>query len=102
MGITGHCCCFCENGSGGRVYVSNVLALGPWLETDMNINADGLSTIIHAQQNYVLQIGEQYLWSGDRWKSSKDAVKGHDYQYWQVLDFDDSVQPGQPPMINKL
>ena len=77
--ITGHCCCFCSEGSDGRVYVSNHSALGPYSETQMNINrvdGDG-ALIVNAQQSFIAQIGDQLLWTGDRWKSAPDHLKGH-------------------------
>jgi hypothetical protein len=24
---------------------------------------------------------------GDRWKSSLDGIKGHDFEYWTLLEF---------------
>ena len=104
--IFGHCCCFCEEGSDGKVYVSNQSAIGPYIETKMNINKieNEERVIIHAQQNFIAQIKDennmiQYLWTGDRWKSAQDHLKGHDFQYWQLLTFNDSVKP---PQIHKL
>lgn len=28
-----------------------------------------------------------FVWTGDRWKSTPDGQKGHDFQYWQPLNF---------------
>eukprot|EP01083_Nonionella_stella_P055495 146373_1 len=104
--IFGHCCCFCSEGSDAKVYVSNASALGPYVESHMNLNQmkNTERVIIHAQQNFIAEIkgenGEtQYLWTGDRWKSASDTLKGHDLQYWQLLSFNDSLQP---PQIAKL
>ena len=33
------------------------------------------------------------IWTGDRWMSAPDHMKSHDFQYWGMLDFDDSKQP---------
>jgi hypothetical protein len=42
-----------------------------------------------AQQNGVHTIvttsGPRLIWSGDRWYSADDALKGHDYQFWVAL-----------------
>ena len=42
--------------------------------------------IIHAQQAQVAQIhtanGIAHIWRGDRWDSTQDGIKGHDFQYW--------------------
>ena len=45
-----------------------------------------------AQQNYIFKAllangTTAYVWTGDRWKSTPDGQKGHDFQYWQPLDF---------------
>lgn len=29
--------------------------------------------------------GPQLIWTGDRWYSADDALKGHDYQFWTAL-----------------
>ncbi|MGA2618450.1 MAG: hypothetical protein ABSF26_12635 [Thermoguttaceae bacterium] len=31
--------------------------------------------------------GVVYVWMGDRWGSTPDKVKGHDFQYWGPLEF---------------
>ena len=46
-----------------------------------------------AQQNFVVQVPAadgtmQYVWTGDRWMQAPDGVKGHEPQYWTVLEFD--------------
>ena len=102
--IVGHCCCFCKEGADAKVYISDKSPIGPYIDSNVDINFDENRVIIHAQQNYIAQIqdanGEtQYIWTGDRWKSAEDGLKGHDFQYWQVLSFNDSVQP---PVIHKL
>jgi hypothetical protein len=40
-----------------------------------------------------MQVGNEYLYTGDLWTSSPDHLKSHDLQYWEPLIFDDSVSP---------
>ena len=39
-----------------------------------------------------------YTWMGDRWQSTPDKIKGHDFQYWGPLDFapDGGILPLEP------
>lgn len=98
-------CAFCKDGSGVRVYRSTS-PLGPYTY-DNNINipalqsADGQlwtlpgtgrgNAIVHAQQLGVAEVptatGTVYMWMGDRWHSTPDNVKGHDFQVWLPLTF---------------
>jgi len=95
-----NCCCFCQQGSGARVYVSSK-PMGPYTWKDkLNINRDGKGKpIINAQQTYIAQIptsaGNSYIWMGDRWTSTPDKIKGHDFQYWAPLEFteDGAIRP---------
>ena len=109
-----HSCCFCKVGSGANVYTA-AHALGPYTFRG-NIGCNGLpdsvpaahvggssspradregcglvsanaTSVTHAQQNYVFQVGEQFIWTGDRWKSAPDHLKSHDFQYWAPLSF---------------
>jgi hypothetical protein len=55
---------------------------------------------IHAQQTWVAKIpisGETvFFWMADRWQSTPDGIKGHDFQYWSApLKFgpDGSIEP---------
>jgi hypothetical protein len=47
--------------------------------------------IVTAQETWVAKIptakGTMYLWMGDRWQSCPDGSKGHDFQYWEPLEF---------------
>ena len=67
--------------------------LGPYTwKGKVNVNRDGKGTpIIHAQQTHVAQLptpsGTAYIWMGDRWGSTPDRIKGHDFQYWAPLEF---------------
>jgi hypothetical protein len=87
-----NCCCFCSEGSGVRVYTASK-PLGPYTaQKPLNINRDAKGMpLIHAQQTHVAQIptpaGTACIWMGDRWQSTPDKVKGHDFQYWAPLEF---------------
>jgi hypothetical protein len=85
-------CGFCPEGSGAQVWTASS-PLGPYVYRN-NINLDGTGIpIIHAQQTYVSKLsstgGDVYVWMGDRWGSTPDGIKGHDFQYWSSpLQFD--------------
>jgi hypothetical protein len=70
--------------------------LGPYTwKGGLNINRDAKGVpIIHAQQTHVAQLptpgGLCYVWMGDRWGSTPDTIKGHDFQYWAPLEFSQS------------
>ena len=64
----------------------------------VNTRRADLGNAEKSQQNYVFQApltnGEvSYVWTGDRWKSTPDGEKAHDFQYWQPLNFSETVQP---------
>jgi beta-xylosidase len=86
------CCCFCSEGSGTRVYTAKS-PLGPYVQRgNINRNEKG-KVIIAAQQTHVARLptahGTEYIWMGDRWQSTPDKIKGHDFQYWSSpLKFD--------------
>ena len=100
-------CAFCATGSGVRTYTSSNV-MGPYTYRG-NINilpsdaAHGQSwtvpgsgradTILHAQQTDVTELpstaGPIYLWIGDKWGSTPDGIKGHDFQVWVPLQFSD-------------
>eukprot|EP01062_Namystynia_karyoxenos_P029787 TRINITY_DN22323_c0_g1_i1.p1 TRINITY_DN22323_c0_g1~~TRINITY_DN22323_c0_g1_i1.p1 ORF type:complete len:366 (+),score=96.21 TRINITY_DN22323_c0_g1_i1:85-1182(+) len=94
----GKLCCFCHQGSGVRVFAARS-PLGPYSDMGINIGrAPGGASVTGAQQNYVARLraasgGYVYLWTGDRWASAPDHLKGHDLQFWQPLTFNDSVTP---------
>ncbi|CAF0842463.1 unnamed protein product [Adineta ricciae] len=85
--VFGQCCCYCAEGSAVTVYTSSS-PLGPY-KTTANIGNEG-----HAQQSSVLKYrtstgdGNGYLWQGNRWQSSPDGAKGHDFTYWSPMTFD--------------
>ncbi|HUA68386.1 MAG TPA: hypothetical protein VMA13_07535, partial [Candidatus Saccharimonadales bacterium] len=101
-------CCFCDDGSGARVYTGSE-PMGPYTyRGNINIKAPDArdlpspftvpgtgraDSIIPAQQTYVATLptpdGPIYIWMGDRWGSRPDGIKGHDFQYWsRPLEFD--------------
>jgi len=48
----------------------------------------------HAQQFNILKYktsgpeGYGYIWQGDKWQSSPDGAKGHEFTYWTPMNFD--------------
>src|ERR1035437_8433320 len=99
-------CAFCPNGSGVRVYTSD-RPMGPYtFQSNINVRT-GLGDagrswtipgtgrsddILHAQQTDIAELpttsGTLYMWMGDRWGSTPDGAKGHDFQVWVPLRFD--------------
>lgn len=85
--VFGQCCCYCQEGSGVTVYTSSS-PLGPY-QTKNYLGNEG-----HAQQFNILQYRTNgltdygYLWQGNRWQSSPDGAKGHDFTYWTPMFFD--------------
>lgn len=60
---------------------------------------DASDNIIHAQQTFIAEIptltDTAYIWMADRWGSTPDGEKGHDFQYWSsplVFNTDGSIQ----------
>jgi len=60
-------------------------ANGGWVRSSSEY-LDASDNIIHAQQTHIAEIstaaGMAYIWMADRWGSSPDGIKGHDFQYW--------------------
>jgi beta-xylosidase len=61
----------------------------------------------HAQQNFVLRIpdkndAEQFLWTGDLWQQSPDGLKGHEGQYWTLLQFDAAGRIGKVRHVDSV
>ena len=77
-------------GSGVRVNTAPH-PLGPWTHRgNANRDEDG-EVILRAQQHTVAPIqtahGLEYLWAGDRWRSTEHL--GTDFQHWELLRFAD-------------
>ena len=106
-----HVCCFCRQGGGVSVFTA-AHPLGPFSAVAYDIgcanrssDVDGCSSSVGefnvpacggqgyswsgAQQNSVFAAstaeGTLLIWTGDRWYSSSDAMKGHDLQHWAPL-----------------
>ena len=82
------CSCFGVGGSDTLVYTAEQ-PLGPYTQHASLGNAE------KSQQNNVFTValasGETaYVFTGDRWKSTPDGEKAHDFQYWQPLNFSSS------------
>jgi hypothetical protein len=107
-----HVCCFCRQGGGVSVFTAASSPLGPWSSVAYDIgcqnrsaDVDGCSSSVGefgepacggqgyswsgAQQNNVFAVatatGPLWVWTGDRWYSAPDAMKGHDLQHWAPL-----------------
>lgn len=89
--LTGHCCCFCKEGSGTFVYTAPS-PLGPYTrQGQIGRYANGTS-VTHAQPNDAFPVvgadgSTSWVWTGDQWQSAPDHIKGHDFQYWAPLRF---------------
>ncbi len=106
-----HVCCFCRQGGGVSVFTA-AQPLGPWSPVAYDIGCQNRSTNVEectssvgefgvpaaggqgyswsgAQQNNVFEVataaGPLMVWTGDRWYSAADAMKGHDLQHWAPL-----------------
>ena len=94
--LFGPTCCFCHQGSGSSVYTSEH-PLGPWTSQNYDLNPKSGwlgSRTIKAQESFVVDNGSgDMLYVGDRWTSAPDHLKGHDFQYWQPLQFNDTAIP---------
>ena len=77
--LWGKLCCFCSGGSTANVSRATV-ATGPFTSVGDIVGAN-----VHAQPLGILQMetvtGPQYAYVGDRWQSTPDDMKGHDFLY---------------------
>ena len=69
-------------------------------ETNSSVIYGNNNPFLHAQQTWVAKIptaGEPaFFWMADRWQSTPDGIKGHDFQFWSApLKFnpDGSIEP---------
>jgi len=89
--VFGSCCCYCGVGSPVTYYRANA-PLGPYTKGTLVTDSS-----IHAQQTNILRYqsleGEQFMWQGDRWQSSPDGEKGHDFTYFGAITFDSNGNP---------
>ncbi len=85
-------CAFCPQGSGAQVMMATT-PLGPYrVGSNINRQSGNGVPIIPAQQTWVAEIptsqGLAFIWMADRWQSTPDGVKGHDFQFWSApLEF---------------
>ncbi len=101
-------CGFCWNGTGARVYTTRKLIGAYTYQSNINmlpedaktegeswtLTGSGRSNVtLRAQQTDIAELptpsGTMYMWIGDRWHSNPDGLKGHDFQVWVPLEFQD-------------
>ena len=94
-------CCYC--GAGGRVHAFSAAApLGPYTyqgEIAAGTNPFGGAVATSSQETNVFVAvdpatnASTWVWQGDRWQSSPDHLKAHDFTFWEPLAFvGDTVQ----------
>jgi len=101
--LFGQCCCFCRTGSNSQLFVSKH-PLGPFIDTDVDIDPysgpffTGHS-VTHGQESFVIQVSlanqneTAWIFVSDRWGSALDGYMGHDLQFWEPMQFNDSTNP---------
>ena len=94
--LFGATCCFCREGAGSQVWAA-LHPMGPWTNTGVELNP-GSPRNIPSQDNFVFQFGNTYVWTADRWASSPDGMKSHDFQYWAPLRWNDTVHGPPVPV----
>ncbi len=96
--LFGPTCCFCSDGSGSSVYTASS-PLGPWTSQKYDLNPKSWwlgSRTIKAQESFAIQTGGgDVVYVGDRWTSAPDHLKGHDFQFWMPLTFNDTATPAR-------
>lgn len=137
--LFGQCCAFCAHGAGIGVY-SAPRPLGPWTSHgnvgcsddvpdtcgcalpvpavyNTTMCPKGIGAVTFAQQNSVIVVGDDFVWTGDRWQSAcastvesqglpatglpteLDCVKAFDLQYWSVLRWDETGDVPLPRQV---
>jgi len=95
----GPLCCYCGQGSPAKYYTAPS-PLGPYT-TQTVLDPD-----LQAQQTNVVAVntnsGTQYIWQGDRWQTAPDGEKGHDFQFWIPLTFDDEGNIASFSFVNNF
>ena len=90
--LGGTTCCACRGGS--SIYVFRAPApLGPWrFVGDVGSNTGSIDPhspnnfVTRAQASTVVEVGNQLLWLGNQWATSRTVNSG--LLYWSVLSFD--------------
>jgi len=74
--IHGDLCCFCTRGSDAKVLMSKS-PMGPYTEVGAinTYNEHHLAV----QNNGIIKVKDQYIWTADMWNSSKSGLKSHDH-----------------------
>ncbi len=101
--VFGKCCCFCGAGTGARVFTADS-PLGPFTErANLNWQTKNNAPIVAAQQTWIATIptssGPVFIWMADRWGSTPDSLKGHDFQFWSSplrFSSDGGILPIEP------
>jgi hypothetical protein len=87
--LTSDACCYC--GEGGKVWVHTASSpLGSYALQALPISFGTGNITTQGQQTTVTQVGNEFLWQGDRWQSAADRIKAHDFQFWSKLEFGSS------------
>ena len=89
--LTDAVCPACPQGSGVQVLTASG-ALGPYhVRANINRQSGKGAPIVPAQGTWVAKIptraGPVFMWMADRWQSTPDGIKGHDFQFWAPLKF---------------
>lgn len=92
--VFGQTCCYCSEGTSALTDYTSTTPLGPYTARGVVGSAvPAQSTDIFA---YVTGQGETaYMYIGDRWQSSPDTLKAHDFTAWCPIAFnaDGSMAP---------
>lgn len=94
--VFGQCCCNDASGTAALTDYTAVAPLGPWTATGVV----GTQATLPAQSTDIVQYADSagqtsYLYIGDRWQSSLDRIKAHDFTLFAPLSFSSSgaLQP---------
>jgi hypothetical protein len=89
--LCGPLCAACPAGSQVQVLTA-ASPFGPFTpRSNINRRPDNGAPTIPAQETWVAKIpaldGSAFIWMADRWQSTPDGIKGHDFQFWAPLEF---------------
>jgi len=89
--LCGPLCAACPSGSQVQVLTATS-PFGPFTpRANINRRPDNGAPLIPAQETWVAKIpgsdGSVFIWLADRWQSTPDGIKGHDFQFWAPLEF---------------
>jgi hypothetical protein len=85
--VYGKTCCFCANGTRALTEYTAAHPLGPWSRQGVvgDIYLGAQSTDVFAYANGAGQ--PAFLYYGNRWQTSPDETKGHDFTLWAPVTF---------------